>query len=159
MTYFNDCNTLDELKKAYRRLAMIHHPDRGGDLETMKHINAEYERKHDELLNGYNSTHSEQYQKHETAAEFIRIIEELMKIDGLDIELCGAWLWIGGNTRDNKDALKACGCKWASKKKLWYWHPHDAAPKHARGNKSMAYIRNKYGSEKITNRNEDIMVA
>lgn len=36
MRYFNNCNTLDELKKEYRRLAMIHHPDRGGDLETMK---------------------------------------------------------------------------------------------------------------------------
>ena len=55
MRYFNNCNTLDELKKEYRRLAMIHHPDRGGDLETMKTINAEYEQRHAELLDGYNT--------------------------------------------------------------------------------------------------------
>ena len=31
----------DDLKKAYRRLAMLHHPDRGGSVETMKAINNE----------------------------------------------------------------------------------------------------------------------
>ena len=31
--------TLDELKAQYRKLAMMHHPDRGGDLDTMKAIN------------------------------------------------------------------------------------------------------------------------
>lgn len=43
MKYFTNINTLDELKKAYRRLAMQHHPDCGGDTETMKEINAEGE--------------------------------------------------------------------------------------------------------------------
>ena len=31
--YFESCKTLDDLKKEYRRLAMMNHPDRGGDLE------------------------------------------------------------------------------------------------------------------------------
>lgn len=35
MKYFAGIKTLDELKAAYRRLAMKHHPDRGGDLKTM----------------------------------------------------------------------------------------------------------------------------
>lgn len=30
MTYFESCKTLDELKKAYKALAMKHHPDVGG---------------------------------------------------------------------------------------------------------------------------------
>ena len=34
MKYFTSCRTMDELKKEYRRLAMLHHPDHGGDLET-----------------------------------------------------------------------------------------------------------------------------
>ena len=38
MKYFESCKTLDELKAEYRRLAMANHPDRGGDVETMKQI-------------------------------------------------------------------------------------------------------------------------
>ena len=41
MKYFTNIKTLDDLKKEFRRLAMIHHPDRGGDVETMKEINIE----------------------------------------------------------------------------------------------------------------------
>lgn len=35
--------TQDEIKKAYRRLAMQHHPDKGGDAEEFKKINEAYE--------------------------------------------------------------------------------------------------------------------
>lgn len=43
MKYFNNCGSLEELKKEFRRLAMIHHPDRGGNVEVMKAINNEYD--------------------------------------------------------------------------------------------------------------------
>ena len=33
----------EEIKKAYRKLALMHHPDRGGDQERMKLINAAYD--------------------------------------------------------------------------------------------------------------------
>ena len=36
----------DEIKKAYRKLALQHHPDRGGDSEKFKEINAAYEVNH-----------------------------------------------------------------------------------------------------------------
>ncbi len=34
MKYFTNCTTLEALKHEYRRLCMIHHPDRGGDTRT-----------------------------------------------------------------------------------------------------------------------------
>ena len=43
MKYFNNINSLDELKKEFRRLAMLHHPDRGGDTATMQAINPEFD--------------------------------------------------------------------------------------------------------------------
>ena len=36
MKYFTQCKNLEELKKEFRRLAMIHHPDRGGDVVAIK---------------------------------------------------------------------------------------------------------------------------
>ena len=43
-------------------------------------------------------------------------IVQLKQLEGLNIDLLGSWLWIGGNTKKNKEALKALGCRWASKK-------------------------------------------
>lgn len=68
MKYFNHCNTLDELKKEFRRLCMIHHPDRGGDTATMAAINAEYESLFPVLKLAYNQTAEQP--THETAESF-----------------------------------------------------------------------------------------
>lgn len=111
MRYFVNCKTLDDLKREYRKLAFANHPDRGGDLETMKAINNEYEQAQQRLKDAHNAQADEYHKTTETAAEFIEIINILIKLDGLDIELCGSWLWIGGNTREHKDALKAAGCQ------------------------------------------------
>lgn len=58
MKYFTTCKTLDELKKEFRRLAMLHHPDHGGDTETMKAINAEYDAVFPMFKLAYNRTAS-----------------------------------------------------------------------------------------------------
>lgn len=44
MGHFNNIRSLAGLKKEYRRLALENHPDRGGDENKMKEINAEFER-------------------------------------------------------------------------------------------------------------------
>ena len=38
-----DFSSLDTVKANYRKLAMLHHPDRGGDEELMKRINYVYD--------------------------------------------------------------------------------------------------------------------
>lgn len=68
MKYFANCKTLDELKKEFRRLCMIHHPDRGGDTATMAAINAEYEARFPILRMEYNRT--AQTPSTETAASY-----------------------------------------------------------------------------------------
>ena len=154
MKYFTNINTLDELKAAYRRLAMQYHPDMGGDTEAMKAINAE----HDELFEQLKRRQNERadadetgrtHHTTETAEEFREIIVELLKLDGLDIELCGSWLWIGGNTREHKERLKALGCRWSNNKKLWYWHHPEEGVKWHKRKTTMSEIRMKYGSQVI----------
>ena len=165
MKWFNKSSikSLDDLKKAYRRLAMENHPDRGGTVEAMQEINNEY----DELFPIYKAAQNRKaedgkgYATMETPDDFKQIIEVLIHLDGLEIELCGCWLWIGGDTKRHKDALKKAGCNWCSKKKLWSWHP-DYAAVHTgkrRRTKSMEYIRNVYGSEIIGRGTEQLGLA
>lgn len=40
--YLAHCTDLDQLTKEWKRLAMVHHPDRGGDLAVMQQLNAEH---------------------------------------------------------------------------------------------------------------------
>lgn len=42
MTYFQNIHSLAELKKEYRRLAMLHHPCPGGDTALMQQVNTEF---------------------------------------------------------------------------------------------------------------------
>lgn len=145
--YFENVKTLDELKKQYRRLAIKYHPDMGGSTEIMQQINAEHDRLFEQLKTQHNASADEYHQTTETPEEFRAIIELLMKLDGLEIELAGAWLWIGGNTREHKDALKAAGCRWCSTKKLWSWHFAEDGCGYRKGRRStMDQIRSKYGS-------------
>jgi curved DNA-binding protein CbpA len=65
MKYFAEVHTLDELKKEFRRLAMLHHPDVGGDTATMQEINAEYDRLFPALKLAYNR--AAEQPTHETA--------------------------------------------------------------------------------------------
>jgi curved DNA-binding protein CbpA len=44
MTYFSKINSLAELKKQYRKLAIENHPDKGGSTEVMQQINLEFEK-------------------------------------------------------------------------------------------------------------------
>lgn len=147
---FSNCKTLDELKKAYRKAAMDNHPDRGGSTKAMQRINAEYEKAFEALKYQQNSNaaNGKQYHTDETPADFINILDVLFRIPDLEIELCGRWLWIGGDTFKSKDLLKAAGCKWSAKKKLWSWHfPEEHISFHKA--KSMDEIREKYGSQII----------
>lgn len=151
MKYFTNVKTLDELKKEYRRLSKIHHPDCGGDEETMKAINNE----HDELFEILKRQHNARADADptgktrrttETAQEFRTVIEALLKLD-LTVELCGSWLWISGDTKPHKEDLKKVGCRWSASKKMWYWrHPEDGYTR-SRGKATMNQIRNRYGSQ------------
>ena len=44
MTYFQNIHSLADLKKEYRRLALEHHPDKGGDTAIMQQVNTEFGR-------------------------------------------------------------------------------------------------------------------
>lgn len=151
--YFKDSyNDLNDLKADYKVLAKKHHPDIGGDLETMKAINNEYERLLKDYNNGFHSTDEKEIYRHgqemAAAENLIRIIGALIKYHGVTVELCGSWVWVSGATKEIKETLKENGFRWASAKKMWYWRPDDyKAGKHKTWD--MNEIRMKHGSQLI----------
>ena len=42
MTYFADVKEKTDLKSKYRKLSLMYHPDKGGELQQMQAINEEY---------------------------------------------------------------------------------------------------------------------
>lgn len=145
-TYFKKCTTLEELKAEYKRLALMHHPDRGGDLETMKAINAEYDMCFPRLKDIHKTREGQTYTKatDEAPAFFRDLIDQLFRMDGIRIEVIGCFVWVSGNTRPHKDQLKALGFKWHSRKACWYLAP---AGYHKKSRKaySMEDIRDMFG--------------
>ena len=149
--FFDSCQNLNDLKATYKKLAMKHHPDMGGDVRTMQAINAEYDKTF-AVLKELQNMEAEQPESRtkattETPEEFRSVVDALFRIEGIEVELCGSWLWVSGDTYQNREALKACGCLWSRSKQRWYWRHAEDDCRWSRGKTSMQEIRHKYGSE------------
>ena len=151
MSYFNNIKDLTELRRLYYKLALKNHPDRGGDEETMKLINNEYEKYSKRLINS-NTEFSDSRKVYETqvSEELQNKINELFDLDleNLKVEVIGGWIWITGNTFPHKSKIKDLGFKFSKNKTAWYWHASNYK-KLSKKQFSMDGIRNLWGSEEV----------
>ena len=148
MRYLSDnISTLEELKKEYHRLCLKLHPDVGGSDEAMKVLNAEYETMFERVKNIHVNKDGETYERdtEETPEEFRELINQLFKLDGIEIEIIGCFVWVSGDTKPHKERLKALGFRWHRKKCCWYKSP-DGYRRWGKGDYSMDEIRGMYGS-------------
>ncbi|MEM9422373.1 MAG: J domain-containing protein [Pseudomonadota bacterium] len=132
------------VKIAYRKAAKTYHPDQNpAGAEMMKVINAAYD-----VLKGHIGEIEQEEPENAGYPEALNeALNSIVGLSGLEIEICGAWVWVGGNTKAHKDVLKESSFKWASKKKRWYLRPENWRSA-SRGKFSMEDIRDKYGSSK-----------
>ena len=152
MKWFNNPSTSEELKQQYKKLALKHHPDLGGNTTDMQEINNEYDLLFARLKNTHATAEGKTYtastETTETPDEFKNIINALINLEGINIELCGSWLWITGNTREHKEVLKSLHFRWSKSKLAWYYHTADYK-KSSNKTYSLDEIRDLYGSETI----------
>lgn len=162
MKYFNNVKDLSELRKQYKEFLKIHHPDNGGNVADMQEINAEYDILFRMLKNRHDSKAADDKQTEYNANMYDRendkalreVLEKIINFNGIEIEIIGQWIWLDGNTYPYKKELKEIGFKWASQKKMWYWHG-ETFKKKSHKTISIDEIRNYYGSTKVyTNKRE-----
>jgi len=141
--------TLEELKGQYRKLAQKHHPDRGGDTATMQAINAEYDELFPLLKDIHKTKDGETYTARqattETADQFKDLITELMKMDNIEIEVIGCFVWVTGDTKPHREQLKSLKFKWHNKKTAWFLAPDGYRPR-SRREYDLDEIRDMYGT-------------
>ena len=160
MKYFNNVNTLEELRKQYKELLKKFHPDNpNGSTEATQEVNAEYDKlfkvlkdRHEhntEQTGDYNKCNYDNMKYDFSEDEKLReVLQSIIHLSDITIEVCGSWIWISGNTYIHRGELKEHGFKFASKKKQWYWHS-EAFRKKGKKTLSMSDIRNYYGSTEI----------
>lgn len=151
--YFAAFTTVETIKAEYKKLAFQHHPDLGGDTATMQLINAQYEaalRGVDgtESIGSDGKTHRYKYSRETEQALMAKIAElAALKISGVEVLLIGTWLWVSGDTKPHKDALKTAGLRWHATRGCWYFNPTPG--KYYGSNASLNELAAQYGCEKV----------
>lgn len=161
LKYFSGTNELSNLKAEFKKLMLLWHPDKNREIDTTeicKLIILEYDYilKNRSFVNAKNEAETINYEAEILLREtYVNVINMLIKLDNIRIELVGTWLWISGNTFENKEQIKAAGCLFSGSKKLWYYRDGE----YKGWNKNpMTFdsIKQKYGSQVIYNDSKEL---
>jgi len=139
--------TNKDIKKAYKLACIKFHPDKNPAGETMmKAINAAYQ-----LLKNFEGDVENDEKGYSDLLN--DAISKIIDLPDIIIEVCGAWIWVTGNTRPHAKALgkNGAGFFYASKKKAWYFRPAEYKSL-SRGSHSLDEIRSMHGSQNIKNK-------
>lgn len=144
--------TQTEIKRAYKTASLKFHPDRNpAGCQIMQAINAAYNFLSQIGLDPVVVNNASDAKYYDFGEELSQVLNELIKLNGLEIEVCGNWVWVGGETRQYKDKIKELGCKWSKNKSMWYYKPSEYKRCFS-SNKSIDEIRETYGSRKVSTR-------
>lgn len=139
--------TEEIIKTAYRQVSLKFHPDRnpaGHQMmilinearEVLKEETYPFEYKNDESYN--------------YGEEINEALNKIINLQGIIIEICGAWVWVSGNTKEYWTTLKEAGFKFSAPKKMVYFRPEYAQTRrYKKDGLSMDEIRVKYGADKV----------
>ena len=141
----NGSITPELVKTAFHKAAKKYHPDiNSAGAEMMKVVNAAFD-----VLKDYTGTLDTEESDNQYPEALNDALSAIISLSGLVIEICGAWVWVTGDTYKHKAILKEHGFKYASKKKAWHFRPENWKSR-SHGKATMDEIRNKYGSNSPT---------
>lgn len=148
MNWFKNLG-VNEIKKAYHKLAMEWHPDRKrseGEQavseanEMMKAINNAYHaalnafngKKYDVNRNGKTEqwTYSYNYKKEQAIIDKLQELVGLEMSEKAEVWLVGTWIWVVNTDKEiDRPLMKQAKMRWHPKRQAWYWRlaKHGAA--------------------------------
>lgn len=138
--------TIEVIKAAYKVAAKTFHPDvnpAGSEMMVMVNLANETLMK-ESLPFDLKFANSTNYGQAISDA-----LNSIINCQGIDIEVCGSWVWVSGDTKPYRQIFKDNGFKWSGPKKKWYYRPNYAKRRFKGKLASMDEIRNKYGSESV----------
>lgn len=173
--YFSKVNNLQELRKQYRDLLKKFHPDNGGNVSDMQEVNAEYDKLFKAMKDRHENESADSNKSDNSSSNtkthyndnmydwgndkaLREALEKIIAFEGIEVLICGQWIWVSGNTYQYKKELKEIGFKWASQKKQWYYHT-DIFIKKSHKSLSMDEIRDYYGSTKVQTMQRELLEA
>lgn len=153
LRFFQNVKTRNELKKEYIKFLKQYHPDNGGDVETCKALNAEYEYLADKLPQTFEDGHEPTEREKKAAADNDKLIRDLLSkiihMEGIEIEIVGIWVWVDGNSYPWKDELKKFGFTWSKARKKWHCCPYGEGNWYRGKRRDFNTLRAMYGSDKV----------
>jgi len=162
--------TEEVIKLLWRKLVIKLHPDKGGSEEQFKEAQQEYEMLLQNMGAGF-TAYQDSPDNFDSWDDFLAAVSPTVKecleatrqAGAKRFEICGRWIWVSLDrseveTRTKLKEIRVNDTKYRfSKNKLkWYW----AGVKcRSRGNHSMNYIRNMYGSTSYEKEDEKRIAA
>lgn len=140
--------THKDIKKAYHAALLKWHPDvNPAGLEMSKLINAAWDffkELDDKEPFGTTEDQQENY-----AGEVSDALAAIIDLADIEIEVCGTWIWISGDTKAHRGILKENGFKYHGGKTKWYMAPAGYVRKGRRKSMPHSAIQDKYGSQRV----------
>jgi hypothetical protein len=155
MNYFEQCQSVEEAKKLYKKLLMQYHPDHAG--EEGEAITKEIINQFNHFLNSFMSQSFNSYYedkewkpKADTVYPFQEVLRKIINLD-CEIEIIGYWIYCF-NSKEVREQLKDLGFWFSGKHKAWVY---SGRPKRLRaGKETLDEIRASKGSQKIEKEEE-----
>lgn len=155
--------TSAEAKKEYHTLVRENHPDLHQDevlkyTEIMKVVNDEFAkimamslRSENVNFDGMKDESGHAVYSEDIARKIAEIIESIFHMSGIEIEIVGCWVYVGGNSYPYRQELGSLGFRWSGTKKKWYIAPYKLN-KRIRGRFTYEQVKALHGSTKVETR-------
>ncbi len=140
--FFISCRNVDEARTRAFALKEMFELQRPENKSLRLEVEAEYHFMKDFFRASENSPEAKDTEP--TQEEIMKKLSPL----NLNVEVCGKWVWVYGNTKPHKDYLKKLRLRFSPGKKCWYWRPDKYRSINTEP-MDMDEIRRKHGSSRV----------